>query len=403
MSADEWRAFQLVPDDVLFFRDGKPSSLGEDHYLRSLFPPMPSTLYGALRTRLLLDAGISLKGLDEKTWASRLGDNVREIGEWGRFGSLEVRGPWLVRNQETLLPAPFDLGLIYEKKDGPEAKRRGEEDGPPRIAHVLRYLLREGDAKAWSHPLRLTVPCERTGSGWSPWEVPPKEEDPVAPSDWFLKAAGWELWSRGGVPEPGHFVHARELWKDEQRTGVGLVEKQRLSKEGALYTFGFIRLERGVAIGFEARGAELEAGGGVRLGGEGRTVRLESGLPLRFSRPPAGKRFRLCFVTPALSESGAYPPGFAAGSTEGKLGGRLCTLAAAFTRGGATVGGWDIAREKPKPLRRAIPAGSVYVFESGEADMAASLDGACLSDFQEGNLTRQGFGLVLAATDDQEI
>jgi CRISPR-associated protein Cmr3 len=403
MSGDGWRAFQLVPDDVLFFRDGKPSSLGEDHYLRSLFPPLPSTLYGALRTRLLLDAGVSLKDLDEEAWGKLDGKLRKEVGEWGKFGDLKVRGPWLVRDREALFPAPLDLGLIYEKS-GPDAKR-GEEEGPPRIAHVLRYLLRTGDAKAWSHPLRLTVPCDRTGSGWSPWEVPPKGEDPIAPSDWFLKAAGWELWTRGEVPEPGHFVHARELWKDEQRTGVGLVEKQRLSKEGALYTFGFIRLERGVAIGFEARDTEIKAGGGVRLGGEGRMAALEAGPSLALPAPSAGKRFRLCFVTPALSGSGAYPPGFAAGSTEGKLNDQPCTLVAAFTRGGATIGGWDIAQGKSKPLRRAIPAGSVYVFESGEAGMAAGLHGACLNDFQEEgeNFTCQGLGLALAATDDQEI
>ena len=55
-------AFEMVPDDVLFFRDGKPSSLGSDHYLRSLFPPFQSTLYVALRNSRLVEAEVDLRG-----------------------------------------------------------------------------------------------------------------------------------------------------------------------------------------------------------------------------------------------------------------------------------------------------------------------------------------------------
>ena len=55
--SEDWKSFRLVPDDVLFFRDGKPNTRGSDHYLRSLFPPNPSTLYGALRTRRLTGSG----------------------------------------------------------------------------------------------------------------------------------------------------------------------------------------------------------------------------------------------------------------------------------------------------------------------------------------------------------
>lgn len=35
--------------DTLFFRDGKPFSMGDDVWANGVFPPYPSTLYGALR------------------------------------------------------------------------------------------------------------------------------------------------------------------------------------------------------------------------------------------------------------------------------------------------------------------------------------------------------------------
>ena len=35
--------------DTLFFRDGKPFSMGENHWTNSIFPPNMSTVYGADR------------------------------------------------------------------------------------------------------------------------------------------------------------------------------------------------------------------------------------------------------------------------------------------------------------------------------------------------------------------
>ena len=84
MSESTWIPFRLVPDDVLFFRDGKPSSRGDDHYLRSLFPPYPSTLYGALRTRRLLDHDIALQGLSQDTLEEPAWRPHRRAGQLGR-------------------------------------------------------------------------------------------------------------------------------------------------------------------------------------------------------------------------------------------------------------------------------------------------------------------------------
>ncbi|HXH40882.1 MAG TPA: type III-B CRISPR module-associated Cmr3 family protein, partial [Thermoanaerobaculia bacterium] len=77
-----WQGYRLVPEDVLFFRDGKPSSIGDDHYLRSIFPPYPSTLYGLVRTQRLLEEGCDLSAVSEGWWKS-LSDDLRgQVGEW---------------------------------------------------------------------------------------------------------------------------------------------------------------------------------------------------------------------------------------------------------------------------------------------------------------------------------
>jgi CRISPR-associated protein Cmr3 len=395
-----WQAFQLVADDVLFFRDGKPSTRGADHYLRSLFPPRPSTLYGAVRTRRLLDEGVELSGLREPTWAGRLGEKlVGELGPWGGFGSLELRGPWLLHEEKgPLLPAPHDLGVVIAKDEPGE---KGEPAGPPRAGKVVRYRpdLTE-QAGGWSHPLAPMAPFEEDGS---PWEGGPGTE-PRAATGWFVTPAGLATWRSGGVPAPGELLHPRALWLDEARTGVGLEADRRHSKEGLLYTFGFIRLERGVSLGFEVSGSTLEPGGRVRLGGEGRTAALETGeaFPAAGDLPATGGLISLCFSTPALSESGAWPPGFAPeaaasnGAIRGTLGGRRLRLVAAAVQGYTTVGGWDVAKNYPKPLRRALPAGSVFLFEPEDGAGPLDFDGQRFSDFSGEHLSRQGFGLAVA-------
>jgi hypothetical protein len=63
------------------------------------------------------------------------------------------------------------------------------------------------------------------------------------------------------------------------------------------------------------------------------------------------------------------------------------------------AGGWDVARGRAKPLRRALPPGSVFLFEDREAGAAAALDGINVSDFRSESLALQGFGLVMAGAE----
>jgi CRISPR-associated protein Cmr3 len=391
-----WRAFHLLPDDVLFFRDGKPSTRGSDHYLRSLFPPHPSTLYGALRTRRLIEAEVQLEGLSRDTWSERLGVLVAELGEWGGFGSLQVRGPWMVRSGEALLPAPADLGLTLGK-----SKDEGE---PPAIADVVRFRRAPGayaTRGGASHDLEPLAPYARQRAAWRLHDSEAGEPRPA--EGWFLTPAGLAAWRGGGLPAAADFVHASALWCDEPRTGIGLEAARRLDRSGDLYTFGFIRLRAGVGLGFEVAGSALEGGGRVRLGGEGRTAMLVAGGPPfpAAGRLPAGEALCLALATPGLSEGGAYPPGFAAGRGEAAIGGRSLRLLSAVVPRSATVGGWDLASQSPKALRRALPAGSTFLFEAAAAGEAAgALDGSCISDFPAEGLARQGFGLAVAGLAD---
>ena len=41
---------QIDPLDTLFFRNGKPFTMGEETWADAVFPPYPSVVYGALRS-----------------------------------------------------------------------------------------------------------------------------------------------------------------------------------------------------------------------------------------------------------------------------------------------------------------------------------------------------------------
>lgn len=398
------RSLQLVPDDVVFFRDGKPSSIGQDHYLRSLFPPFPSTLYGALRTLRLIEEGVDLPTLTENTW-NQLSSNLRrELGEWRGFGSMSVRGPWITRQEagraEVLLPAPQDLGLLLTP---PEPRGRTGTPIPKRDASWIKAVVRyrpdrglDDKGAGWSHPLELPHPYEWKDGRYTPWAG---SEDPSSPVGWYLDPAGMKTWLDGGIPDPARFVSQSDLWEGEARTGVGLQDDKRVHKEHMLYTFGFVRLTRGIGFGFEVEledpsGKEFGAGGHVRLGGDGRTARLQDGPGFPSFDVPVGSGFVLYLATPCLAESGAYPPGFDQERRDGTLGGVPCRLTSAVMRGGALIGGWDIARGQPRTLRRAIPAGAVYRFSAVNAGLSA-LQGRCLSGYPDEHLSQQGFGLAL--------
>ena len=96
-----------------------------------------------------------------------------------------------------------------------------------------------------------------------------------------------------------------------------------------------------------------QRGGVLRLGSRGKTARYENGGWDASIPGSIGKSgiFRLYLATPAIFEKGCLP-----GIVEKY---NLTVLAAAIN-GYVNVGGYDIKANRPKPMRRAVPAGSVY-------------------------------------------
>ncbi|MCX7988419.1 MAG: hypothetical protein N2647_03125, partial [Thermodesulfovibrio sp.] len=94
---------KIFPNDTLFFRTGRPFTMGSETWSDVIFPPYPSTIYGALRTFLLFHRGGNLKNFNYEDIGSRKGDEVKK-------GSLQLFGPILCEKENTLFfPVPLDL------------------------------------------------------------------------------------------------------------------------------------------------------------------------------------------------------------------------------------------------------------------------------------------------------
>jgi len=368
MTGSDWQGYRLVPEDVWFFRDGRPSVAGADHYLRSIFPPFPSTLYGLIRTQKLFDRDVDLASLSRARWPS-LGEKVRnEVGEWGEYGTLRMRGPWLLDGDEIRLPAPLDLRLQIDRQSGEE-----------HVETVVRLLPSERKPRArnWSHELTPMEPCVEKGGRLEEWSTPKGKKDPESSAGWFLTLDGMSTWLAGGIPSTGQFVSSRQLWTSEVRTGVGLDGNRRQHAEHQLYTFGFIRLHKKVSLGFELSGGTLTAGKFARFGGENRAAAIES-APLLSEKvrqmdisPTQDVGCTAVAVTPALFPSGSLPHGK--------------SIESAVVPGAILAGGWDLANDRPKPLQRAVPAGSVYYMKEQPQSIIESWP----------DKTEEGYGLML--------
>jgi len=410
----------LEPLDVLLFRDSRPFAGGESHRARSLFPPNPLTFQGAIRalllSRELAGNGLSFadyrrflrsKALGREEDIANLKNLETIVSRWGdatSFGSLRLRGPFIAKRGpeglEVFFPLPLDVFLL-------------------------------ADVSAKEREPALLAPLEHT------WKEPPSFNGPWIPSLmplWTLKeveeATGYWLTIEGmkgyllGEDGQRWLSEGRTIYSREPRFGIKIQRGTRTVEQGMLYMAEFIRLKRRAGFLLEL-GAEqgedllrpLGDSGLLALGGEGRAARYErlSENPLREVKENLKERLKansegkpllkLYLAMPAVFRNG-WKPDFLNRDLCGTVNGVEIRLIAAAVGKPLHLGGWDLALGRPKPLRRAVPPGSVYYFqiENGDADslekavdafhFTTELQGSA-TDGSLRELANIGFGLTL--------
>lgn len=354
----------ITPSDVWLFRDGRPFDAGADHRARSLFPPNPTTLQGALRSKALALYGVDLaayRGRDvDAAVAAQIGRPPQiewrrgqpVVVEEGDFGRLRLRGPFVARRASgqvtPYFPCPADA-LVEKRVD----------KGPDVVAQlrVTRQVVFEAN---W--------PKQQDAA------LQPLMYDAVVPveeSRAWLSAPALSRYLNGENLEPEDLTEQAKLFTDESRFGVGIDSAVKRPQEGLLYQVEYVRPADNVGLLVEVTGLD-EAPWGQRgvlsFGGEARAAQYEvlTAAPPLPTSPMDSERFKVYLATPAWFEQGWRPQRWSAFFTPEP------TLVASAVRRYQAIGGWDIAHNRQKPMRRYVPAGSVYYFE-GQAQATGSL------------------------------
>ncbi|MBN1182392.1 MAG: type III-B CRISPR module-associated protein Cmr3 [Bacteroidales bacterium] len=345
---------EIEPFDTLFFRDGKPFTMGDETWADSRFPPFPSVIYGALRSRYFSE------NIDD---FRRLKAGEKLNTDEDPTSELRINQISLYRNKDIFFALPNDL--LKEKQGNPNfvyAMKLTKNNAVTGIRENLK-LLKPSDQKIY----------ERLQGG-------------------LLNRGEFNKYLRN-EREFYSFMKLENSVLTEPKTGIGRNYRTRTTAEGKLYRAGMLRLkDLQLVVDFE--GLKIDETGFLKLGGEGKAAAYQEIQMASVKMPAINDHFKLYLSTPALFKNGWLPGGIDEQSLEGTIGGINVKLEAAAIGKPVSVGGFDMKKREPKPMYRAVPAGSVYYFSiSGnqtDKDKLSAIHGQSISDFRK----EEGFGLA---------
>lgn len=323
----------IQSQDVWMFRDAKPFSAQQNFVARSQFPPTPQTIQGVIRTHYLESKGVNWKDYANGDERPELYEMVGHNGfdqEPATLGKLKITGPFIAAYNgskvELMVNAPLDLLAKAESGEFSTLKPSNNVD----------------------------FETQRPFPDWKP----------LHQASGYKAAEGWlsqEQFSTYLNNRPISKALRSSVFEYEDRMGLGMNHKRRSNTEGMLYRARFVRPHTDIGLLLHLNQPLFEDSGFIRIGGESRSARFQvlSEFKMPVSQPK--ERFKLVLLTPAYFSEGYQPRD---GDWSPWVG--PAKLVSAVLGKPLAISGWDIARNRPKPLRHFVPAGTVYYFEGGQ-------------------------------------
>lgn len=324
--------------DTLSFGLGKPSVWGEDTFGAGMFPPYPSVVRGAVRTISLSENGNFdvANTADDPTMAYKLTAYA------------------LLINGEPHFPVPAD------------------------------YVL-GNDGKS-------LMPCElQSNDGLSSLETPYQlwvnTDGKIASAEKrYISLESIQSYLKAEIITDS--ILLADYITLESRIGIYKGRETKTVRQGMLYRSPLTRTENenGEKLSIIAHidGAE-KVDGIVRFGSKGKIAHVSKydGNVSPDGMIDKNEQFKIYLATPAIFKDGCLP--------QLPLRAKLLTAA---VYGYESAGGFDIKKKRPKPMHRAVRAGSVYYYELAEntqenRDAVLALHGKSISDYSRDD----GFGI----------
>ncbi|WP_373553992.1 type III-B CRISPR module-associated protein Cmr3 [Haliscomenobacter sp.] len=338
--------------DTLFFRDGRPFSMGEDSFAQGIFPPPPSVLFGVLRSVYLA------KGLED--------DSGLEILITDSL-NLKFRFMAMQAGTDVFFPLPKDLVVVKDRD---------------------RLKL---------HPLLLSD-APQFSNTQTPKLLTANFEDKIDDDVFLTDLLSLERYLSGKVVN----VVPRKLTDftcPETKIGIGRDKNRNTAEDGKLFRLQATRPANKnlqhlqFLISFE--GLQLPEDALFTMGAERRVAFYRKGEGLNLECPNLKSEiFKIYLATPAIFKQGWRPETLL--DTYG-----LELLTAALDRP-IHIGGWDMDEKRPKPMLQCVPAGSVYYVKAKDAAAAnwaaQAIHGKSISDnLNQTDYQAQGFGIAYVA------
>lgn len=367
----------IEPNDVLMFRDGKPFSGGDDHFARGTFPPPPSTVYGALRSHILSTAWPEY-GKFASDYELIPEHVKKEVGTPAENGCLTIRQFTVAKKKDGYIqqyfPMPRDTAIEKGKGNG------------------NLYVLKPDDKL---HGKIMTDLPEGLQHMWCP------SEKVLESVTGFLSQTAMSIYLSGEIPDK--WTENKKLYETEDRTGVRKNRTKRSVETGGLYSVEYFRLNDNVGFTVEVEGTQLlpPESGMLRLGGDNRTALYTKAawdydIPVEDIKKKVSEtgRFKIVLTTPAIFTNGWLPGGIDSNTRNGSLNGVEVTLISACIGKPIGIGGFDLVKGRPKDMKKAVPAGSVYYLELNDSSVDELFNGIWLKSISDEKV-REGFGLSL--------
>jgi CRISPR-associated protein Cmr3 len=359
---------KIKPLDVLLFRTSRPFGAGESFRAESIFPPTSIPFIGAIRSRAIChlmdtepDPNAPYWQYDVKIKNKLPYHIIDHIGTPDDLGPLSFEGPYLSMENTICLTLPKDLMQSNKSLQFLSCLQPGEASWP-----VISSTPGSSESNL-DMVLEVSVPeSEACESGYL-------IKDHLV--DYLLNDLKHDV------------VFQETLCEPEHRLGIAL-NANRFAQTGLIYNVMFNRLTENSFFLIKLTSQENNADqllpdqGFLGLGGESRAAYFEkiqdTQIPASLTQSSQthiteklvqamiGKDvFKVYLISPALFDQGWLPDYVDPITYEWQiLPDVTITLKAAAVGKYISISGWNLVKQMPRPMLRAVPSGSVYYFQS---------------------------------------
>ncbi len=368
---------EIAPLDTLFFRDGKPFSMGKETWADGIFPPSPSTIYGALRSKYFSENIEKFQELEKNKKLDKEGDPTKK---------LTIKNYVLEIENNLFFPLPLDL---IEKK----------------YKHVnpkIRQQIKRTETREKRYEIEQLKPIYIDNDQVTnlKTEVLLTHNEEVESID----RGYYKLSNLKSYLIDKNIAKCKKLadfLTNEPKVGIKRNYQTHTSSEGNLYRIGMQRLKN-IKIVVRFENLDIPEKGILKLGGESKPVHYRVIDQPEIQLPEIDRFFKLYISTPAIFDKGWLPSWIDEENLEGKLPHTniKVKLLTAVVGKYINIGGFDIKNRKPKTMYKAVPAGSVYYFKILEGDPIE------LNKIQETSISdkrkEEGFGISYIGKNNME-